>query len=73
MRRQYPATPDEAFEQALEGAYFAQDLFAAAKQGRIGGFPTIRARPSRPSGISAGTTSTRSGCTSTSTASIASE
>jgi hypothetical protein len=34
-----PATPDEAFEQALEGAYFAQDLFAAAKQGRIGGFP----------------------------------
>jgi hypothetical protein len=39
MRREYPATPDEAFEQALEGAYFAQDLFAAAKQGRIGGFP----------------------------------
>jgi hypothetical protein len=27
-------------EQALEGAYFAQELFAAAKQGRIGGgFP----------------------------------
>ncbi len=39
MKREYPATPDEAFEQALEGAYFAQDLFAAAKQGRIGGFP----------------------------------
>src|SRR5215204_3746626 len=39
MRREYPATPDEAFEQALEGAYFARDLFAAAKQGRIGGFP----------------------------------
>ena len=39
MRREYPATPDEAFEQALEGAYFAQDLFAAAKQSRIGGFP----------------------------------
>ena len=39
MRREYPATPDEAFEQALEGAYFAQELFAAAKQGRIGGFP----------------------------------
>ena len=29
----------EAFEQALEGAYFAHDLFAAHKQGRIGGFP----------------------------------
>jgi hypothetical protein len=39
MRREYPATPEEAFEQALEGAYFAQDLFAAAKRGRIGGFP----------------------------------
>ena len=25
MRREYPATPDEAFEQALEGAYFAHD------------------------------------------------
>jgi len=39
MRREYPATPDEAFEQALEGAYFAYDLCAAAKQGRVGGFP----------------------------------
>jgi hypothetical protein len=39
MKREYPATPDEAFEQALEGAYFAHHLFAASKQGRIGGFP----------------------------------
>jgi hypothetical protein len=39
MNREYPSTPDEAFEQALEGAYFAHDLFAASKQGRIGGFP----------------------------------
>jgi hypothetical protein len=39
MRREYPSTPDEAFEQALEGAYFAHQLSAAAKQGRIGGFP----------------------------------
>lgn len=39
MKREYPATADEAFEQALEGAYFAQELFAATKQGRIGGFP----------------------------------
>ena len=23
MRREYPSTPDEAFEQALEGAYFS--------------------------------------------------
>ena len=39
MKREYPATPDEAFEQGLEGAYFAHDLYAATKQGRIGGFP----------------------------------
>ncbi len=29
MRREYPSTPDEAFEQALEGAYFAVQLAAA--------------------------------------------
>jgi hypothetical protein len=39
MKREYPSTPDEAFEQALEGAYFAHQLAAAGKQGRIGGFP----------------------------------
>jgi hypothetical protein len=39
MKREYPSTPDEAFEQALEGAYFAHQLAAAAKQGRIGSFP----------------------------------
>ena len=45
MRREYPSTPDEAFEQALEGAYFAHQLAAAAKQGRIGSFPSMSARP----------------------------
>lgn len=39
MKREFPATPDEAFEQAVEGAYFTHQLFAAAKQGRIGGYP----------------------------------
>lgn len=45
MRREYPSTPDEAFEQALEGAYFSHQLAAAAKQGRIGGFPLNPAIP----------------------------
>ena len=45
MRREYPSTPDEAFEQALEGAYFAHQLTAAAKQGRIGGFPLHAGTP----------------------------
>ena len=39
MKREYPSTPDEAFEQALEGAYFANQLAIAARQGRIGAFP----------------------------------
>jgi len=39
MRREYPSTPEEAFEQALEGAYFNVQLANAAKHGRIGGFP----------------------------------
>lgn len=39
MRREFPSTPDEAFEQALEGAYFSRQLAIATKQGRIGGFP----------------------------------
>lgn len=39
MRREFPSTPDEAFEQALEGAYFSRQLAVATKHGRIGGFP----------------------------------
>jgi hypothetical protein len=39
MRREFPSTPDEAFEQALEGAYFSSEMYAAAKQGRIGAYP----------------------------------
>ena len=45
MRREYPSTPDEAFEQALEGAYFAKELLVAAKQKRIGGFPFVPGAP----------------------------
>lgn len=45
MRREYPSTPDEAFEQALEGAYFSKELLVAAKQRRIGGFPFVPNAP----------------------------
>src|SRR5262245_32973453 len=45
MKREYPSTPDEAFEQALEGAYFAHQLAAAAKQERIGSFPLDVRKP----------------------------
>lgn len=41
MRREFPSTPDEAFEQALEGAYFSKEILVAHKQKRIGGFPFV--------------------------------
>lgn len=39
MKREFPSTPKEAFEQALEGAYFSVEMAAANKAGRIGSFP----------------------------------
>ncbi len=39
MKREFPSTPDEAFEQAIEGAYFAQQMALARKQNRIGNVP----------------------------------
>lgn len=45
MKREYPATAQEAFEQALEGAIFADDLAVATKHRRIGHFPLDITRP----------------------------
>lgn len=45
MKREYPATPKEAFEQALEGAIFADDLALAYKHKRITTFPLDKTRP----------------------------
>lgn len=39
MKREYPATPKEAFEQAIEGAIFSQEIANAYKFHRIGNFP----------------------------------
>lgn len=39
MKREYPSTPGEAFEQALEGAIFGDDLASAYKHKRIGSYP----------------------------------
>ncbi len=38
MKREYPATAKEAFEAAIEGAYFADSLATAVKHGRIGDY-----------------------------------
>ena len=39
MKRENPSTPEEAFEQAIEGAYFSSQLGHADKRGHIGRFP----------------------------------
>jgi hypothetical protein len=39
MKREYPATPDEAFEQAIEGAYFERQIAHAVKIGSVARYP----------------------------------
>lgn len=39
MKREYPSTPDEAFEQAIEGAYYARQFAAIYAERRIGKMP----------------------------------
>lgn len=39
MKQEYPSTADEAFEQSTEGTYYADQLAAARKEGRIGTVP----------------------------------
>lgn len=39
MKREYPSTPAEAFEQSVEGAIFAEEIEKAREEGRIRGVP----------------------------------
>ena len=39
MKRENPSTPEEAFEQAIEGAYFAAQLSHSDRHDKIGRFP----------------------------------
>ncbi len=39
MKREYPSLPEEAFESALQGAYFAPQIARARKEGRILNIP----------------------------------
>jgi len=36
--KEHPSTPEEAFQTAIEGAYFAHEMIAAKEQGRIGNY-----------------------------------
>jgi len=41
MWQEYPSTPDEAFQQSTEGTYYAVQLAAARRSGRIGRVPLV--------------------------------
>ncbi len=41
MKREYPSTPEEAFEASIEGAYFASEMVKMREQGRICRIPIL--------------------------------
>jgi hypothetical protein len=41
MKREYPSTPEEAFEASIEGAYFASEMAKMREQGRICRVPIL--------------------------------
>jgi hypothetical protein len=43
IKREFPSTPDEAFETSIQGAYFATQMTAMRKQGRICRIPVLDA------------------------------
>ncbi len=43
MQQEFPSTPDEAFEAAVEGAYFAQQMLKVRSEGRICRVPILDA------------------------------
>ena len=45
MRKEYPSYWEEAFEVALDGAYFGREMIAARAQGRIGRVPWVPSVP----------------------------
>jgi hypothetical protein len=45
MKREYPSTPEEAFEASVEGAYYGELMAAAELQGRIASFPAVEGQP----------------------------
>lgn len=44
MKREYPSTPEEAFEASIEGAYYAEQMARAEEDGRIDRFPAETAK-----------------------------
>lgn len=45
MWREYPSTPDEAFQVSTEGTYYAEQMRRARESGRIGKYPYVDGYP----------------------------
>jgi len=45
MKREHPSTPEEAFEQSVEGAVYGEEIEEARNTGRIGFYPWDRTAP----------------------------
>lgn len=45
MKRENPSTPQEAFEQSVEGAVYAEEIEQARNEGRIGFYPWVKTEP----------------------------
>lgn len=45
MKREYPSTPEEAFEASVEGAYYSEQMAKAESEQRIGLFPADKNFP----------------------------
>jgi hypothetical protein len=45
MKREHPSTPQEAFEQSVEGAVYGEELEEARNDGRIGFYPWDKTAP----------------------------
>ncbi|WP_046970318.1 hypothetical protein [Dyella japonica] len=45
MTQEHPSTPEEAFEQAIEGAYYAKEIGKALKEGRVCDLPIVPGVP----------------------------
>ena len=45
MKQEHPSTPEEAFEQVIDGAYFAKEMGKALREGRVLDLPIIPGVP----------------------------
>ena len=45
IKRHYPSTPDEAFEQSVDGGVYTEEIADLYDRGRVGDFPWVKEHP----------------------------